>query len=61
MAMAANCTIVEAEEVVEVGELDPDLIHTPGIFVERVVSILAAGGRLRVPSLMPGSPPARRG
>ena len=61
MAMSANCTLVEAEEVVEVGELDPDLIHTPGIFVERVVSIPDAGGHLRVASLMPGSPPVRRG
>ncbi len=49
MAMAADCTLVEAEEVVTAGALDPDLIHTPGVFVQRVVSIPAAGGRLRVP------------
>ena len=59
MATAADCTIVEAEEVVEAGALDPDAIHTPGIFVERVVSILQAGGRLRVPPLMPASASAR--
>ncbi len=51
MAMAADCTLVEAEEVVEVGELDPDLIHTPGIFVQRVVSIPEAGGILQAPPL----------
>lgn len=37
MAMAARTTIAEAEEIVEPGQLDPDLVHTPGIFVQRVV------------------------
>ena len=36
-AMAANVTIAEVEELVEVGDLDPDLVHTPGVFVQRVV------------------------
>lgn len=36
-ATAAGVTIVEAEEVVELGELDPSFIHTPGIYVDRVV------------------------
>ncbi len=38
--MAATCgrvTVVEAEIVVEAGQLDPDQIHTPGIFVQRIV------------------------
>ena len=38
--MAATCgrtTIAEAEIVVEAGTLDPDIIHTPGIFIQRVV------------------------
>ncbi len=39
MATAARCTIVETEEVVSTGELDPDHIHTPGIFVHRIVKI----------------------
>jgi 3-oxoacid CoA-transferase subunit A len=30
-------TIVEAEEIVQAGELGPDEIHTPGIYVQRVV------------------------
>jgi 3-oxoacid CoA-transferase subunit A len=36
-AMAGKVTIAEVEELVEVGELDPDAIHLPGIFVQRVV------------------------
>ncbi|WP_088831793.1 CoA transferase subunit A [Paenibacillus tyrfis] len=36
-AAAGKITIVEAEEIVGVGELDPDEIHTPGIYVQRVV------------------------
>jgi 3-oxoacid CoA-transferase subunit A len=36
-AMAGKITIAEVEEIVEVGELDPDSIHTPGIFVQRIV------------------------
>ena len=36
-ATAGKVTIAEVEELVEVGELDPDLIHTPGIYVDRVV------------------------
>jgi 3-oxoacid CoA-transferase subunit A len=37
MATAARVTIAEVEELVEVGELDPNEIHTPGIFVQRIV------------------------
>ena len=37
MATAARITIAEVEEIVQPGELDPDEIHTPGIFVQRVV------------------------
>jgi 3-oxoacid CoA-transferase subunit A len=36
MAMAGKVTIAEVEELVEPGELDPDHIHTPGIFVHRI-------------------------
>jgi 3-oxoacid CoA-transferase subunit A len=36
-AMAADYTIVDAEEFVEVGELEPDYIHLPGIYVDDVV------------------------
>ncbi len=37
MATAGKITVVEAEKIVEFGELDPDDIHLPGIFVQRVV------------------------
>lgn len=38
-AMAGRITAVEAERVVDVGELDPDDVHLPGIFVQRVVAL----------------------
>ncbi len=37
MATAGKNTVVEVEELVAVGDLDPDNIHTPGIFVDRIV------------------------
>ena len=36
MATAARVTIAEVEKLVEVGELDPDIVHTPGIYVHRI-------------------------
>ena len=36
MAMAAKITIAEVEELVEDGELDPNFIHTPGVYVHRI-------------------------
>jgi 3-oxoacid CoA-transferase subunit A len=39
VAMAGRITIAEVEELVEPGELDPDQIHTPGVFVQRVVAL----------------------
>jgi len=37
VAMCGKVTIAEVEQIVENGALDPDLVHTPGIFVQRVV------------------------
>ena len=37
MATAGKVTVAEVEEIVPVGALDPDAIHTPGIFVQRIV------------------------
>ncbi|KAK0082542.1 hypothetical protein PV325_010202 [Microctonus aethiopoides] len=37
MCKASKVTIVEAEEIVEIGQLDPDNIHIPGIYVDRIV------------------------
>ena len=36
-AMAGKTTVVEVEEIVETGSLDPDSIHLPGIYVHRIV------------------------
>ena len=48
MAMAARCTVASVHEVLELGQLDPEAIVTPGIFVHRVVRVprvaTAAGG-----------------
>jgi 3-oxoacid CoA-transferase subunit A len=38
-AMSANIAIAEVEELVEVGEIDPDEVHLPGVFVHRVVAL----------------------
>ncbi len=38
MAMAGNVTVAEVEDLVDVGQLDPDHVHTSGIFVQRVVA-----------------------
>jgi len=37
MATAAKLTVVEAEEIVPAGTFDPDAVHTPGIYVDRIV------------------------
>jgi len=37
VAMCGKVTVAEVEELVEVGSLDPDMIHTPGIFVDRIL------------------------
>ena len=38
-AQAGRITIVEAEEVVEPGQLDPNEIHLPGVYVHRIVEL----------------------
>ncbi|MFC7287673.1 CoA transferase subunit A [Herminiimonas glaciei] len=37
VAMAGKITVVEVEKLVEIGEIDPDHVHTPGIFIHRIV------------------------
>jgi len=39
MAMAAECTIAEAEMIVEIGGIDPDAVHTPAPFVDHLVAL----------------------
>jgi 3-oxoacid CoA-transferase subunit A len=41
-AMCGNITIAEVEELVEPGELDPNFVHTSGVYVHRVVQLTAA-------------------
>ena len=48
MAKAANCTIAEVEEIVEIGELDPNQIHLPGIYVDRLVKSTTAEKKIEV-------------
>jgi 3-oxoacid CoA-transferase subunit A len=38
MATAGKVTVAEVEEIVPVGSLDPDAIHTPGIFIQRIIA-----------------------
>ena len=45
-AMAGRVTIAEVEELVEPGELDPQHVDTPGVFVQRVVAVGVAGKRI---------------
>jgi len=42
MARAADCTIAQVSEIVPLGDLDPEAVITPGIFVKRVVAIKEA-------------------
>lgn len=45
-AMAGRTTIAEVEDLVELGELSPDEVHTPGIFVQRIVHVGTGGKRI---------------
>lgn len=37
MAMAGKITVAEVDEIVPIGSLDPNFIHTPGVFVQRII------------------------
>ena len=49
MASAAKCTIAQVREIVDLGDLDPEEVVTPGIFVQRVVEIPAAAKLVPLP------------
>lgn len=55
MAMAGKITIAEVEELVEPGELDPNFIHTPGIFVQRIFQGTAYEKRIEQRTVRPRS------
>src|SRR4051812_29175716 len=56
-AKAAKCTIVEVDEIVEVGEIDPERVGLPGIFVNRVVKMTVDADEVRPASRRPGNKP----
>ncbi len=58
MAAAAKVTIAEVEQLVEVGELDPDGIHTPGIYVHRIFQGQAYEKRIERRTIRDGKPAA---
>jgi 3-oxoadipate CoA-transferase alpha subunit len=49
MAAAAKCTIAQVREIVNLGDLDPENVVTPGIFVQRVVEVPAAAKLMAPP------------
>ncbi|MCH4243404.1 3-oxoacid CoA-transferase subunit A [Acinetobacter gerneri] len=55
MAMAADCTIAQVNQIVELGELDPEHIITPGIFVQHVVQVAQTAQQRANPSDAKGS------
>jgi 3-oxoacid CoA-transferase subunit A len=59
MATAARHTIAEVEELVEPGALEPDDVHTPGIFVKRIIQGRSYEKRIEKRTLRSG--PLRNG
>jgi 3-oxoadipate CoA-transferase alpha subunit len=49
MATAAKCAIAQVREIVNLGDLDPEAVVTPGIFVQRVVEVPAAAKLMATP------------
>ncbi|WP_168581940.1 CoA transferase subunit A [Gephyromycinifex aptenodytis] len=63
-AMAGRITVAEVEHLMEPGELDPDDIHLPGIYVQRVVELTheqARSKRIEKRTVRPPAPPAGAG
>jgi 3-oxoacid CoA-transferase subunit A len=58
-AMAGRITIAEVEQLVEPGELDPEHVHTPGVFVQRVVEVGEAGKQIEKHTTRPRSSEAQ--
>jgi 3-oxoacid CoA-transferase subunit A len=59
--MAGRITIAEVEELVEPGELDPEQVHTPGVFVQRVVEVGEAGKLIEKRTVREPAAPERSG
>ena len=58
MAAAARFVIAEAEDVLAVGALDPDRVHTPGNYVDRLVKTVSVK-RIEQRTVLGGTKPAR--
>ena len=52
-ARAAKVTVAEVEHLVPAGELDPDCIHTSGIFVKRIIEVGSANKRIEFRNTRP--------
>jgi 3-oxoacid CoA-transferase subunit A len=52
-AMAGRMTIAEVERLVEPGEIDPALVHTPGVFVQKVIEVGTEGKRIEKRTVTP--------
>jgi 3-oxoacid CoA-transferase subunit A len=63
MATAAKITVAEVEHLVPAGEINPDHIHTPGIFVKRLIEVGTGNKRIefRNTRKRPGAPAAATG
>jgi 3-oxoacid CoA-transferase subunit A len=59
VATAGRITVAEVEELVEMGELDPDQIHTPGIFVQRLVVNPTPAKHIEQRTVRKAEPPPR--
>src|SRR5277367_5119784 len=55
MATAAKCTIAEVEELVEPGQIDPDCIVTPGVYVQRILECVSCEKRIERRTTRPAS------
>ena len=53
MATAAKVTVAEVEHLVPAGEIDPDHIHTPGIFVKRIINVGTGNKRIEFRNTRP--------
>ena len=53
MATAAKVTVAEVEHLVPAGEIDPDHIHTPGVFVKRMIEVGTANKRIEFRNTRP--------
>ncbi|MDI2125531.1 CoA transferase subunit A [Yinghuangia seranimata] len=54
-AMAARVTLVEADRIVEPGDLDPELVHLPGIYVDRIVAADPSDKRIERRTAVPAA------